>query len=261
MCKSGDRTRLDNHLVPEPTSLLAQDDAGSWQKLLLSQHVWSALASTYDHLDLFRSTVHARKIYPTATYSLLRGGLLGACQAMWLLEPEEAAERQERGRRYSEEWYVKRIQWQQTFLPSAGASRKSGLVYAPQLEAHEAGRVASQLELLKSDLELLRMARTSSATYNSTAIIERVAEVVFPDDLHARRSLVREWRRLGGDAHVLGWSLMTQETSWGTLDEDGKTSATVQGSLASLGNSYFSVWLVYRRAWQRLDELLVPTRA
>ena len=97
-----DRTRLDNHLVPEPTSLLAQDDAGSWQKLLLSQHVWSALASTYDHLDLFRSTVHARKIYPTATYSLLRGGLLGACQAMWLLEPEEAAERQERGRRYSD---------------------------------------------------------------------------------------------------------------------------------------------------------------
>jgi hypothetical protein len=256
-----DGTRLRTHLLPSPSSPLAVDDDESWQRLPLSQHVWTCLGAAFDHLDLFRSTIVNEKTYPTATYSVLRGGLVGACQALWLLADNDPAERQERGRRFSQEWYEQRIQWQKTFTPKSNPSVKSSLLLVSQLSADDAARSIQQVRLLESDLERLKAARTSKKTFNTTELVTSVAPIVFPAEIERQRTLPREWRRLGGDAHALGWTFMTQAPNWGQRDPDGKTRATVEASVESLANSYLTALTVDRRAWIRLDELLLPKGA
>lgn len=251
-----DGLRLRNHLLPDPRCPLAADDEMSWRPLPLSQHVWSCLSAAFDHLDLFKSTIDDRKTYPTATYSVLRGALIGACQALWLLADSDPAERQERGRRFSQEWYKQRIQWQKTFTPQSKPSVPGSLLLVSQLDPDDAARSIRQVALLEGDLQRLKDARTSTTRFFTTDLIAEIAPVAFPNSVEHQRTLTREWRRLGGDAHALGWTLMTQGPSWGVRDPDGKTRANVQASVSSLANSYLTAWLVYRCAWKRLDELL-----
>lgn len=50
-----------------------------------------------EHLRLARDAIEAGQLYPSAHFTLLRGGLVGAAQAVWVLSPAERAKRQERG--------------------------------------------------------------------------------------------------------------------------------------------------------------------
>jgi hypothetical protein len=229
--------RYLQHFDPSPGSPLADDDS-TWPLLPLSQHAWAALAAVYDHLDITRMTIEQQRLFPTGVYSLMRGALLGSCQALWLVSPEDSAERQERGRRFSEEWYRRRIEYQSEFTPD--------------LEIHEAARSARQLKRFDHDLAEVRLMRTTRIDFQATRIVREAAEAAFPD-AHIQREVVREWRRLSGDAHALGWALMTQTTSWDS--DDGPSSAVVTGSAASLANVYLASWLIYGKARRRLFEL------
>lgn len=228
-----------DHFVPEPGSPIALDDA-EWQPLALSQHVWGSLAAVYDHFDIVRLTVEAQRLFPTGVYSLLRGALLGACQALWLLHPEDAAERQERARRYTEEWYVRRIQFQQELTPD--------------LSTEEAARSGAQLKRFDEDLAEVRRRRNTKARLEATTIVREAAAVTF-GDRNLQREIVSAWRRMGGDAHVLGWAMMTQNTEWGVKGDDGLTGAVVTVSPVAMANSYLGAWLIYSKARKRLYEL------
>lgn len=229
-----------NHFVPKQGSPLALDDA-DWLLLPLSQHVWGGLAAVYDHFDIVRLTVEAQRLFPTGVYSLLRGALLGACQALWLIEPDDASERQERGRRYSEEWYLRRIQYQREL--------------SPDLTPDAAARSGEQLRRFDKDLAEIRRRRTTKAKFESTAIVRSAAAATFPEAPSLQREVLSAWRRMGGDAHVLGWAMLTQDTQWGEKGEDGLTGAVVEVSPMVMANSYLGAWLIYSRARRRLYEL------
>lgn len=74
----GQRLRAPHYSAPG--SQLAEDDT-DWTPLSISQLAWGCLAAAFDHLDLVRLTIEQQRTFATATYSVLRGGLLGACQA------------------------------------------------------------------------------------------------------------------------------------------------------------------------------------
>ena len=229
--------RYRQHFDPSPGSPLAKDDS-MWPLLPLSQHVWAALAAVHDHLDITRMTIEQQRLFPTGVYSLMRGALLGSCQAWWLVYPKDAAERQERGRRFSEEWYRRRIEYQADFTPD--------------LDVHQAAASATQLERFDRDLAQVRSMRTTTVGFQATRLVREAAENAFRE-AHIQREVVREWRRLSGDAHALGWALMTQTTTWDSVD--GPSSAEVTGSAVSLANVYLVSWLIYCKARRRLFAL------
>lgn len=176
----------------------------------------------------------------------MRGALLGSAQALWLLIPHDPSLRRERGLAAAQEWYSKRIQWQQEL--------------SPDLPVADAARSGEQLQRLDEDLTQVLALRTQRFTLNSTLIIEEAAKAVFEESKFAREAL-REWRRLGGDAHALGWPLMAQRTTWAKRGLDGLSEATVMGDLVSLANAYLLAWTFYMRAVARYDELSTPPSA
>lgn len=230
------RVQVQTPFVPEAGSRLDVSDA-AWPHLPASQHVHTSLAAAYDHLDLIRLTVEQTRGFATATYSVSRGALLAASQAMWLLGIDKSdATRTERALTFSEEWYVQRIRWQELMTPDLA-------------DADDAARSGEQLRRFDEDLLRLRSLRTSKARMNSTAIVEEATRVVHPDSTLLQRSTLREWRRAGGDAHGLGWPLMTQSVAWGERGSDGLTEAVAQVDLVSLANAYLAAWLVLKRGF------------
>ena len=236
----GERLRAPHY--SKPGSLLAQDDE-DWPSLPTSQLAWGCFAAAFDHLDLVRLNIEQERTFVTGTYSVIRGALLGSCQAAWLLCLDSSSERRERARIFANEWYVNRIRWQE------------GLT--PDLPVDAAARSATQLNHLDADRAALARKRLSKAAFKSTPNIEWVGNTLFPDEAHLRRSLMGQWRRLGGDAHALGWTFLTQTTSW-TVEmstTDGLSPADVTASFSDLAEGYLAAWIVGRRAWDRFDEL------
>jgi hypothetical protein len=223
-------------------SPLSRDDT-DWTSLSISQLAWGCFAAAFDHLDLVRLTIDQERTFATATYSVLRGALLGACQAAWLLGPEDAEVRRERARIFGGEWYSNRIRWQE------------GLT--PDLTVDDAARSAKQINRLESDQKALAAKRKTRATFNSTANIEWVGKRYFPDSAPLQRSLMSQWRRLGGDAHALGWTFLTQDKVWDTsaTSADGLTPAVVTSSFSVVAEGYLAAWYVNLFAWRRFDEL------
>ena len=235
------RAQVQTPFVPKATSKLSRSDA-AWTLLPASQHVHASLAAAYDHLDLIRLTIEQRRGFATATYSVSRGALLSASQALWLLAIDETdATRVERGLMFSEEWYVQRIRWQELMTPDLA-------------NADDAAKSGEQLRRFDEDLARLRSLRTTKARMNSTAIVEEAARMIHPDSPLLQRSTVREWRRTGGDAHGLGWPLMTQSVVWGERGGDGLTGAVAEVDLVSLANAYLAAWLVLKRGFKEASE-------
>lgn len=239
--------RLREPHYSEPDSQLAEDDR-DWTPLAISQLAWGCFAAAFDHLDLVRLTIEQERTFVTGTFSVIRGALLGACQAAWLLGPERSDERLERARIFANEWYMNRIKWQE------------GLT--PDLTVDDAARSAMQLNDLEEDQRKLAAKRTTKAAFNSTANIKWVGDHLFPHQAPLQRSLMSQWRRLGGDAHALGWTFMTQNKVWdrSSMSPDGLTPAEVTASFSDTAEGYLAAWHVSRVAWRRFDHLNMPLR-
>ena len=234
-----DRARFGTPFRPAKGSPLAADDR-RWASSPLSQHAWTCLASAWDHFDLARLTIEQRRAFPTAVFSVLRGALLASSQGLWLVVEEDPNVRQERGLIFAQEWYHRRIQWQAELTPD--------------LDVESAVVSTAQLKLLSDHLAAVKALRTTKAKLEPTKIIELAGKATFAE-VPQQREIVREWRRLGGDAHGLGWPLLGQDRTWGATGDDGLTEAMVGASLVSVANAYLGAWLIYRKGLKRLDEV------
>lgn len=201
------------------------------------------LVSAWDHFDLARLTIEQKRTFPTAIYSVLRGALLGAAHARWLLLPDDPARRRERGLAIAQEWYLRRIQWQEAFIPDR--------------EGEDLARCTATLRRLKADRQAVTELWTEKFQLNATDIIRESAAATFKND-SLTREVVREWRRLGGDAHALGWTFMTQRVSWVDPAKEGLSEARVVADLSSVANAFLVGWQIYRDAISRFDELSTP---
>ncbi|CAM3607333.1 hypothetical protein NOMA109596_02890 [Nocardioides marinus] len=213
----------------------------------MSSHARQCLVCAWDHLDLTRLTIEQERSFPTAIYSVLRGALLGSAEALWLLTPGDPADRRERGLATTQEWLGKRIQWQHELTPDL-------------LSIDDAARSGKQLKQLDTHLKAVTALRAKKFKLNATLIVEEAARQVFSTAPLVREA-VREWRRLGGDAHALGWPLMGQSTSWGAKGPDGLAEANVVADMVSVANAYLLAWTLYRAAVTRLDELATVPQA
>lgn len=238
------RKRFQTASPPEPGSALAEDDLRGSPHQPLTEFARQSITAAWDHLDLVRLTVEARRLFPTGTNSALRGALVASAQAVWLLGPDDPTVRQQRGLTFAAEWYKRRIQFQSKYLKL--------------LDGAEAERCEAQLGMLREHEEEAARLRTIREELQPTSAIREAARRVLPPQVQDHAEL--QWIRLGGDAHAIGWQLLLQETTWSTPGEGGLQEAQIGGRMSSLAEPYLAAWHFFEWAVRRFDDLSSAAR-
>ena len=239
------RARSRRLEVPQAESEAALDDA-IWPQLPPSDLARQSLQAATQHLNLARTAIEAADIYPTAHYTVFRGGLVGASQAVWLLGPDERMERQQRGLRVVDEWYKRAAQNQREYLSLASdeASRKSF-------------QEASDFLDMRRKEARTRWAATGSLTegeeLNLTSVIEWSAGEVF--QMSQSRIVKALWQELSSDAHVLGWSVVGRSVL-DQRDRDDPKLAILRagGNLEHIRDVFMLVHRILKRGWSLYDQ-------
>lgn len=213
-----------------------------WPHLPYTEHARQTLTAAWDHFDVVRLTIEARRTFPTGLNGVLRGALVASAMAMWLLCPDSHEERVERGLALTDEWYVRRIRYQTDVLQLVeGAERLAGEAQVARLRQDH----AEAMQLRRTNLQV-----------QATAIIDWSAGVRYGCGGVAHKQALLEWQRLGGDAHALGWQLLLQNVEWrGDAAQAGLVEAHVTAAFSNVAEPYLCAWHMFTAALGRFDEL------
>lgn len=153
---------------PERGSRLAADDAlFPWHPI--SEAARLSLITSREHLRLARTAIEAGQVYPSAHFTVLRGALVGAAQAVWILAPKDAAERQERGLTLIGEMY-------------AELRKYYGELATAPLSADERTALERQVRWCEERRLQVANLRRTKAKMNQTEMIKWALHHRFPDD-------------------------------------------------------------------------------
>lgn len=226
--------------APPAGTALALDDE-TWPSLCLSDLARMSLYSAWDHFDVVKLTFEAQRLFPTGVNGVLRGALVAASQAVWLLGSDEAGVRRERGLMVAEEWYARRIQWQKGMTD--------------MLPTEDQVTSLKQIDLMQSHLDRVRALRTTAEQLQPTAFIQWAARHRFGAGSTQAQMAVQYWRQLGGDAHAIGWQFLLQDVEWQEKADQGLHHAVVTGSISSVAEPYLCAWYLFRQGLERMDAL------
>lgn len=205
-----------------------------WRMALIS------LLAAGEHLMIVRDTLAQRQLYPSGIYTVIRGALVGASQAVWALAPASRDLRRDRGLALIREMHTQLIKAHQDHDPTL-------------LSSTELSALADQITWSKGRQTTLTAAMTSGLAVVQTDIVAAAADYVFktPKERQAARDL---WRRLSGDAHVLGWPML-QRAEYGHPDRrTGLSMAAMTGGLQATANAYLGAFRVLKVGWALFDQ-------
>lgn len=235
-----DRWRLRAHRVEEPErgSDLALDDE-IFQRMAISQLARISLVLAGEHLRLALDAIKAKQLYPSSHFTVLRGALVGASQAVWILGPQDRDERRERGLTVLTEMY-------------AQMGKYYGLLASTQLEANDRTRLDEQRLWLSERSDDVASIRNTGAPLNLTDVIGAAADRGFADTA-SREAVRRMWREMSADAHVLGWSVF-QRTTFGPPDRrTGVGEGKALGSLEHVAEPFLASYQLLKLGWSLFD--------
>lgn len=223
---------LRNHNgATSPKSELAADDQ-LWTHHPVSQVVWQAMVSAADHLDIMEviAMLAPNKTFITAPFTVARGALVASSQALWVLGPDKADVRQQRGLSIAVEYLNQRIGYQTEQLKVCSPAQRT--------------LSRAQIDDLLLPLRVQALALSKKGyTYTDTAAIDAATRFSFSDDIeNAVVSSNLIWRRLGGDAHSLGWQLLLSDgIEWsGDAAADQLSNLSISGDLEQMMQA--SMW-------------------
>ncbi|TFV65430.1 UNVERIFIED_ORG: hypothetical protein E4P37_09990 [Bacillus sp. AZ43] len=243
----GDRVR--EAFEPEPGSSLAEDDA-VFPWLSTADIAWQGLVAAQDHLKGFRAWWLANDapdpdarpgLFPIATFSLLRGALVGGAIASWVLTSDHVDVRTGRSLTVAADWYANHLRW-----------AKGMRNYAVDRERHE--DQIRHVEGRAAQVAMLRESRKPRGRLKTTdAITQANAEIWTGDEVRAAQTAAL-WQAGSGDAHALGWSILTRQHDRTPLG-DGMGTFVTGPSLLDVANAYFCAYDFVAYGFHRLDEL------
>lgn len=235
-----DGWRLRAHRVEEPEggSELAMDDE-IFPHMAISQLARMSLIPSGEHLRLALDAIKARQLYSSSHFTVLRGALVGASQAVWILAPEDRDERRERGLTVLTEMYEQMGKYYR-FLEGT------------QLQADDRERLHDQQLWLGRRTAGVELVRKTKASLNLTDVIGAAADHVFPDTT-SREAVRRMWREMSADAHVLGWSLLQRATFSQPDRRTGVGEGTVPGSPEHVAEAFLASYRLLKRGWSLFD--------
>lgn len=222
---------------PQPGSELSGDDE-VWPWHPISEMTRLSLALSVEHMRLIRVMLDARQVFPSAPLTTLRGALVGAAQAVWVLAPDDRETRQARGLCVIAEEY---------------AQLKKFYVEPEQLEP---GTIpSSQWAWLHERTSALEVARGSHRPkLSQTLMIAGALDAAFPDNQAKRVTGRLLWRQMSADAHVLGWAVAQRTTAQSPPARRGPLAVlSTPGSLEHLSDPFLCAYELARRGWSLFD--------
>lgn len=236
-----DRWRLRAHRIehPEQGSDLAEDDR-IFERMPISEIARLSLVASGEHLSLALDAVRAKQLYPSSHFTVLRGALVGASQAVWILAPNERIARRERGLMVTADMY-------------AQMGKYYNFPETTDLEVDDRARLADQQLWLAERRAQVVARKTTAATLNLTEVIGAAVDTTFPER-RSREALRGLWREMSADAHVLGWSLF-QRAAFGPADRrTGIGEGKAGGAPELVAEPFLGSYRVLKRGWSLFDE-------
>lgn len=230
---------------PQPGSELSDDDK-LWPWLPTSELARLALVSASEHLQLVGECVERRRLYVTASHTALRAALLGASSAVWLLGPSDSQERRQRGLRSASEWYRRKAQADELLLGSVSPDQRA--------------KLSLQIQHSRNRYRESRMLWTATDTLTAgerpadTKVIEWVARFMFAAEENKEAGLCSHWASMSGDAHALGWQLLTRRTAPMSATDTRLHETAVKSEIGHVTDPYMAAFTVLRRGWSLFDQ-------
>ena len=241
--------RARGGFTPNDGTPLASDDA-IFPYLATADIAWQGLAAAQDHLKGFRAWFLANDaedvstrpgLFPIATFSLLRGAFVGGAIASWVLTSDDLNVRTGRSLTVAADWYKHHLAW-------AEGMRDQAI----DPVAHEA--TIEHVRKRAAEVAALRETRSPRGRlFTTTAITEANAEIWVGDEARAAQTAAL-WQAGSGDAHALGWSILTRQYDMTPLD-DGMGHFVSDPSLMDVANAYFCAYDFVAYGFHRLDDL------
>lgn len=238
-----DRWRLRVQQVEQPergSDLDGDDRAFPFHRV--SEVARASLAISGENLRMAVDAIRCRNLYPSAHFTSLRSALVGACQAVWILAPDDGATRKDRGLRVADEMYVESAKY-----------HRATQELAPNLSEADLAELAEQLTWISGRRQQLAAVRTSRTALNLTVdVIPSAANIVYPD-LRRRADVSLLWRQLSSDAHVLGWSMFMRSEFGSTDRASGLAVLAAGGSPKSIAQPFVASFEILRTGWSLYD--------
>lgn len=235
------RIRVHRLETPQPGSEL-HDDNKAFVYHPVSDVARLSLASSGEHLRMAWTAIKVGELYPSAHFTSLRGALVAAAQALYILGPDEASARRGRGLAVVVESYRRLRQFHADCL---------GL---PDLSDGEKEAVQKQLSWLDSRIEGAVAAGADNGGLNLTGtVIPYAAAYVYGATPELEKSLNLQWRQMSGDAHALGWALTLRATLGPPRLGEPLTSGTAGGSLEDIAQPFEASYRLLKAGWSLFD--------
>ena len=235
------RLRVQRIEHPERGSDLAGDDR-AFPFHRVSEVARASLAISGENLRMAIDAIRRQNLYPSAHFTSLRSALVGACQAVWILAPDDEATRTDRGLRVTDEMYVQSAKY-----------HRATQELAPDLTEADLAALVDQLTWISGRRQQLATARTSRSALNLTVdVIPSAANIVYPDP-RRRAEVSLLWRQMSSDAHVLGWSMFMRSEYGPTDCVSGLTELAAGGSPKSIAQPFVASFEILRAGWSLYD--------
>lgn len=234
---------------PAPGSALSRDDQ-IFPWLSTSDIAWQGLCAAQDHLKGFRAWLRANDapdpelrpgLFPIATFSLLRGALVGGAVASWVLASDDMEVRVGRSLTVAADWYKHHLAWARTMRPAAADAAR-----------HEAQ--LAHVEKRAAQVAALRKGRMPQGRLNTTEVISEANDEIWPRDEDRSTQTKGLWQAGSGDAHALGWSILTRQHEMTPL-ADGLGQFVGGPSMLDVANAYLCAYDFVAFGFHRLHEL------
>jgi hypothetical protein len=238
-----ERWRLRAHELerPEPGSEL-HDDNKSFEFHPISDVARLSLASAGEHLRLAWTSIKAGELYPSAHFTALRGALVAASQALYILGPDEASVRRSRGLAVAVEGYRRLRQFHADCLD------------IPDLSNPEREAVQNQLRWLDTRIQGAVAAGAQKGGINLTGeVIPYAAAYVYGSTPKLEHMLNLQWRQMSGDAHALGWALTLRATLGPPKRGEPLSAGTAGGSLEDIAQPFEASYRLLKNGWSLFD--------
>lgn len=224
--------------VPERGSDLAIVDA-IFPHMAISQLARMSLILAGEHLRLALDAIQAQQLYPSSHFTVLRGALVGASQAVWILGPEDRGQRSERAFTVLAEMYTQ-------------MGKYYAFLAGTQLDDDDRARLDDQRSWLRERQAGVAAVRTGKASLNLTDVIGAASDHVFADG-PSREAVRRLWREMSADAHVLGWSLFQRSTFGAPDRRTGVGEGRAPGSPGHVAEPFLASYRLLRCGWSLFD--------
>lgn len=198
------------------------------------------LGTAREHLHAIRLLIAARELFPSATATLGRAALIGAAQTVWMLAPDDHAERMRRSASLVREDYRHHLNYGEF---AAGADT---------VEMHPTAD--DQLARLNERFDAvvaLADCYGGASRINMTDDVLPVALAATTSEKTFQQQVQLRWRQMSGSAHSLIWPHYGHaDTRADSVDSAGIGYTVDGGDVERLGMDYFSAYHVAERGWR-----------